>query len=99
MSKEKQNEEIVELSNIIGCAVNDWGDFCEVCHKDGYSPTDTLEEYVAVSVLTKGYRKQREARYCADPNYRTLGNCGECGGDVTCLNNYCPNCGAKLKGV
>lgn len=58
MSKEKQNEEILELSSIIGCAVNDWCDFCEDCHKDGYSPTDTLEEYVAVSVLTKGYRKQ-----------------------------------------
>lgn len=49
----------------------------------------------ATTLYNAGYRKQREARYFADPNYRTLGNCGECGEDVTCLNNYCPNCGRR----
>lgn len=49
---------------------------------------DSLVEYAPVRV----------GRYIADQRYRTIGNCGECGGDVTCLNNYCPNCGAKMKG-
>ena len=40
----------------------------------------------------------RHARYIPDMNYRTLGNCGLCGGDVTCIQNYCPNCGAKMDG-
>lgn len=40
----------------------------------------------------------RHARYIPDMNYRTLGNCGLCGGDVTCIQNYCPKCGAKMDG-
>ena len=40
----------------------------------------------------------RHARYIPDMNYRTLGNCGLCGGDVTFIQNYCPNCGAKMDG-
>ena len=55
-------------------------------------------DVIAEELYNAGYRKQREARYCADPNYRTLGNCGDCGGDVTCLNKYCPNCGARMGG-
>jgi hypothetical protein len=109
MSKEKQIEERLELSSIIGCAVNDWGDFCEECHKDGYSPTDTLEEYVAVSVLTKGYRKQSEGEWIfkeyGEDTYTNLTRiyeCSLCGRTIECLNEadepYC-HCGAKMKGV
>lgn len=85
MSKEKQIDEKHELSESI--------------YMSGHGLDRKDSDDIAEQLYHEGYRKQREARYCADPNYRTLGNCGECGGDVTCLNNYCPNCGAKLKGV
>lgn len=107
MSKE-QIEQRLELSSIIGCAVNDWGDFCEECHKDGYSPTDTLEEYVAVSVITKGYRKQREGEWVDQYQgmyVNQLYKCSLCGETAFhddkrwFLTHHCPNCGAKMKGV
>jgi hypothetical protein len=61
----------------------------EYCASGNCTNPNCLVNAKALEILYKaGYRKQREARYCADPNYRTLGNCGECGGDVTCLNNY-----------
>ena len=109
MSKEKQIEERLELSSIIGCAVNDWSDFCEECHKDGYSPADTVEEYVAVSVITKGYRKQSEGEWIDKPTGaygRMQSWCSACGkhsgiGGIESNRHkpYCPNCGAKMKGV
>lgn len=86
MSKEKQIEEMAKTI----CEQKN----CDEC----YNQFDCGYIANARCLYNAGYRKQREARYCADPKYRTLGNCGDCGGDVTCLNKYCPNCGAKLKG-
>ena len=37
-------------------------------------------------------------RYIPDQRYQGVGNCGLCGGIVTILNNYCPNCGARMDG-
>lgn len=87
-------KDIIELANIIAERQCDSED-CAPCIRMGRRCNDYLK---AERAIKAGYRKQREALYCADPNYRTLGNCGECGGDVTCLDNYCPNCGAKMKG-
>lgn len=37
-------------------------------------------------------------RYIPDQRYQGVGNCDLCGGIVTILNNYCPNCGARMDG-
>lgn len=93
MNEEKQIKEMAKL-----CPFHEEGkcnlleDKAEECNFD----CDICD--FAKTLYNAGYRKQSEGRYCADPKYRTLGSCSECGGDVTCLNNYCPNCGAKMKG-
>lgn len=88
------NPEIIELANIIAERPCDSKD-CAPCIRMGRRCNDYLK---AERAIEAGYRKERKARYIADPNYRTLGNCGECGGDVTCLNKYCPSCGARIEG-
>ena len=105
----KKIDERLELSEIIGCAVNDWGDFCEECHNDGYLPTDTFEEYIADSVFAKGYRKQSDGEWVAKRHisvskrnrtihYETY-KCSVCGTwNGRCRQNFCPNCGARMKG-
>lgn len=99
MSEEKQIEEMAkdlqETYDYEGCEA--W--HCGGCWYEKYGENNFCSNIMQAEKMTaKGYRKQRVGRYCADPNYRTLGSCSECGGDVTCLNNYCPNCGAKMKG-
>ena len=90
MSEEK---EIEAMAIEIGC------DYCRETRCKNCSFTDKcpwLES--AERLYTADYRKQSEGIYIADTRYRTLGNCSECGGDVTFLNNFCPNCGARMKG-
>ena len=48
---------------------------------------------------TEALRNERpKGRYIPDNRYQTLGNCSLCNGDLTMLDNYCPNCGADMRG-
>ena len=60
MSKEKQIEERIELSDIIDYALRDWEDYIYECQEEGNHPIDTFEEWIADAVLKNGYRKQSE---------------------------------------
>lgn len=60
MSKEKQIEERIELSDIIDYALRDWDDYIYECQEEGNLPIDTFEEWIADAVLKNGYRKQSE---------------------------------------
>ena len=60
MSREKQIEERIELSDIIDYALRDWDDYIYECQEEGNRPIDTFEEWIADAVLKNGYRKQSE---------------------------------------
>lgn len=107
MSKEKQIEERLELSDIIDYAIRDWDDYVEECHEEGNSPIDTFEECIADAVIGAGYRKQSEGEWkfnAPDKHGNKKPYCTNCGeyhlghwsDYVRC--KYCPNCGAKMKG-
>lgn len=52
---------------------------------------------IARELYEQGYRKQSEGEWVKG----SIGNtrsCSLCGETVTFRNNYCPNCGAKMKG-
>ena len=57
-----------------------------------------------VEILDKGYRKQSEGEWLVKwrstfPQYEPSEyECSICGCKRTVLHNYCPNCGAKMKG-
>lgn len=36
-------------------------------------------------------------RYIPYTDYRTIGECSECNKTLRFFDNYCPNCGAKMK--
>lgn len=58
MSREKQIEERIDLSDTIDYAMRDWDDYIDECQEEGIPPIDTFEEYIADVVLRAGYRKQ-----------------------------------------
>ena len=60
MSKEKQIEERLNLSDTIDYAMRDWDDYIDECREEEIPPIDTFEEYIADYVLDAGYRKQSE---------------------------------------
>jgi rubrerythrin len=84
MSREKQIEEMAEY--IFGNAITHDTQFKEDCRS------------IAIDLYNAGYRKQKDGRWKG----AGLGDyyCSLCcstysGGDEY---NYCPNCGAKMKG-
>ena len=91
MSKEKQ---ILEMTNDL-CDIECKGMKCKVC--------DNGCEYRMLSeaLYNEGYRKQSEGEWQGN-GY--LQNCSKCGNVVNFnevskwLYNFCPNCGAKMKG-
>ena len=98
MSKEKQIEEMAKEFAKIQC--NKKG--CEDCEFYQFE-CDDLEYYtkIAEHLYNAGYRKQSEGAWKGNGS---LKNCSECGNVVNFNNvsiwlyNYCPNCGAKMKG-
>jgi rubrerythrin len=62
----------------------------------------TTATKTAESLYNTGYRKQSEGEWVGTHNLR---HCSKCGNVVNFNNvsswlyNYCPNCGAKMKGV
>lgn len=66
----------------------------------------TENEYIREGLLNAGYRKQREGEWVKVMNHKECSKCGynapykkiKAGYHLQDLSNYCPNCGAKMKG-
>lgn len=103
MSKEKQIEERIELSDIIDYALRDWDDYIYECQEEGNQPIDTFEEWIADAVLKNGYRKQSEGEWIwtenGEADCEKYWVCSVCKEHDFVKTKYCPNCGAKMKGA
>lgn len=77
--------------------------------KDGFYEFVDEEEYFShadeCDFFVTGYRKQSEGEWLVKwrstfPQYEPSEyECSNCGYRRTVLHKYCPNCGAKMKGV
>ena len=91
MSKEKQIEEMIEyLNNTINVERNSY--FGKGCMRLPLIEADKILD------ILKGYRKQSEGEWIKDNNKRTCSLCGYLYYSNNDNFNYCPNCGAKMKG-
>lgn len=101
MSKEKQIEEIMDV--IMGA---------ELVFPKANLPLLDIEKYIAEHLYNAGYRKQSEGRWmvyhCTNGGHSQKGRtiiyktytCDACGkSSGRHKTNFCPNCGAKMKGV
>ena len=92
MSREKQIEECYDLEEII--------------YMSGYGLHRGDCYAIANQIQEQGYRKQSEGEWVfvnGDVGYDEYG-CSVCGENVAFFDEedaykYCPNCGAKMKGV
>ena len=93
MSREKQIE---EMADDIDEAIDNnmtWHDI------DGITNIDT--DGMANELIKKGYVMQSEREWLRRPRVYGVGFiyvCSCCEESGAILNNYCPNCGAKMKG-
>lgn len=103
MSREKQIEEMAkDLDGV--------GEFTILGLNDAFIKVKVAYDRVAEKLYNAGYRKQSEGEWVKDEVGETL--CSECGvrplyrksGTTFATtfyptrSNYCPNCGAKMKG-
>ena len=51
---------------------------------------------IAERLYNAGYRKQKEGEWCFKGTAYGCSLCGE--GVIAPIHNFCPNCGAKMKG-
>ena len=58
---------------------------------------EILDDYIADMLYNAGYRKERQGKWIQ----HGLSNpkCSLCGKYNIVKSNYCPNCGAKMKGA
>lgn len=92
-----REKQIEEMFNIIVDGVIDGEDNHGV-------PTGKTCLDIAEALYNAGYRKQNEGEWLVKwrstfPQYEPSEyECSICGYKRTVLHNYCPNCGAKMKG-
>ena len=97
MDKEKR---IKEMAKDIGDSIM-FDDFDFEMHEK----TKIIAKRAAEKMAVKGYRKQKEGEWISNElgGYKYAFYCSECGWvDGYPFNDrhkYCPNCGAKMKGV
>ena len=93
LSEEKQIEEI---RNIIE---TDCDFVCEKCEFD--EKEHCFIHYCSTAIYNAGYRKQSEGEWIKDEKskFEHRYNCPVCNYRLLGIpTNYCPNCGAKMKG-
>ena len=96
MSKEKQNEELIQM----------YRDLAEIFDEEYEKRRLITPQYVAEKMTAKGYRKQSEGEWklCFEDWRQQIegDECSVCGfrhyGTSIKHYHYCPNCGAKMKG-
>ena len=107
MSKEKQIEKMAH--DICESRKANFADGCRVCN---YHENRCLYQDIACALFKLGYRKQSEGEWLGDADGYADGefvydvwHCSECNhciddgtDDADLLPNYCPNCGARMKG-
>ncbi len=108
-----EQEIIEEMRNDVSkfereCRAYCKGRRCHECNLQ-FAKTDCHNQYIAEKLYNEGYRKERQGewkfrvvrRRICDINHAIT--CSNCGFDIEMLQgkryNYCPNCGAKMKGV
>ena len=65
----------------------------------GYEGTvDIYTMDIAKDLYNAGYRKQKEGKWIKDNNKRTCSLCGYLYYSNNDNFNYCPNCGAEMRG-
>ena len=108
MSEEKQiyiDEAVEEMATAIRPIMTKCGK-CEY-YKDGscikpiYTDCDINEDILneCDAFYNAGYRKQNEGEWIIKGNYFQRLVCTACGGIGVTMSRFCPNCGAKMKGV
>ena len=91
MSKEKQIEEMAKVID----------DIAHNAYIENYDDAVADSDKIAKALYNAGYRKQSEGEWKGN-GY--LKHCSECGNVVNFNNvsrwlyNFCPKCGAKMKG-
>ena len=102
MSKEKQIEEMAHF--ICESRKANWADGCRVC---SHHENRCLYQDIACSLYNAGYHKQSEGHWYRHDKKKHGDTCYYCSvcekmalSDGYCweLTDYCPNCGAKMKG-
>ena len=97
MSKEKQIEGLAEAVRIGKHAM------CDVCSPNGRDCEECETDRLVNAIYNAGYRKQSEGEWVFNRG-RTYGEpayyCSECfkGESAYGFDNFCPNCGARMKG-
>ncbi len=99
ISKRKQIEEMAEIITPADPYVICKGQSCLTCEFQDISKNC----YTAKALYNAGYRKQSEGEWMSDKETpRLIYKCSVCGDTIgygMMLDaNYCPNCGAKMKG-
>lgn len=99
MTEEKQIDEMA--CDMCTCILN--------CNEP-YKPIPTCQAYKCAKIaVKKGYRKQSEGKWIKniqqtsflDPPFFDTFKCSLCGYEIDISeshHNFCPNCGAKMKG-
>ena len=96
MSDEKQIEEMARNMCLMPC-------LCDECEEIRIIADKCLAQYYSMTLFKRGYRKQKEGENVSGTP--SLFECSACHwrDNDTCTAdtseyNYCPNCGAKMKG-
>jgi rubrerythrin len=76
-------------------------DLVEIFDKEYEKRRIITADFTAIKMSAKGYRKQSEGEWIRTHHWVHCSKCGHCvnTNNVSIwLYNYCPNCGAKMKG-
>lgn len=100
MSREKQIEEMAKII-ASSCYKS-----CSECNSEAIDGTACIEVRSAEALYDAGYRKQSEGEWIEEYNpakdiyeHRNFAVCSLCSWKQLRETNFCPGCGAKMKGA